>query len=99
MSQHRLNKWTNPKKAQTMAYRYLGKTAKIYPSKNMNKKYRIFDPVNKKWVNFGQIGYEDYTIHRDKTRRKSYLRRSGKIRGDWKRNKYSPNNLSRKILW
>jgi hypothetical protein len=102
MSKKNLTRWTNPSQAQKMAYRYLGKTAKIYPSKNVNKKFRICDtkyPHHGKWINFGQMGYEDYTKHHDKSRRKSYLRRSGKIRGDWKRNKYSPNNLSRNILW
>ena len=99
MSKKNLSKWTNPSKAQEMAYRYLGKTAKIYPSKNKNKKFRICDTKHNRWVNFGQMGYEDYTKHRDKPRRKSYLQRSGKIRGDWKKNKYSANNLSRNILW
>lgn len=97
----RLKKYSDPKKAQQMAYKYLGKnkTAKIYPSNNRNKKYCIYDPKLKKWVNFGQMGYEDYTRHRDKTRRKNYLTRSKHIRGNWKQNKYSANNLSRNILW
>jgi len=82
-----------------MAYRYLGKTAKLYPSTNPQKKYDIFDPKNKHWVHFGQIGYEDYTKHKNKARRKNYLTRSGRIRGDWKKNRYSANNLSRRILW
>jgi len=95
----RLYKYSNPRKAQQMAYKYLGKTAKLYPSNKKEKKYKIWDPKNNKWVNFGQLGYEDYTKHKNKTRRKSYLSRSTKIKGDWKRNKYSPNNLSIHILW
>ena len=51
------------------------------------------------WVHFGQIPYEDFTKHKNLTRRHNYLTRSGKIRGDWKKKKYSANNLSRKILW
>jgi hypothetical protein len=82
-----------------MAYKYLGKTAKLYPSKNPNKKYDICDENTKKWVHFGQLGYEDYTKHKDKNRRKNYLARSSKIKGKWKNNKYSANNLSRNILW
>lgn len=77
----------------------MGKTAKLYPSKNKHKKYMIFDPKNKKWVSFGQLGYEDYTKHKNKSRRKNYLARSRNIRGKWKKNKYSPNNLSIHILW
>ena len=82
-----------------MAYKYLGKTAKLYPASNPEKKYRIYDPKNNKWVNFGQMGYEDYTKHKDKKRRDNYLKRSGNIKGNWKNSKYSANSLSRKILW
>jgi N-acetylneuraminic acid mutarotase len=91
--------YSSPRKAQRMAYKYLGKTAKLYPASNREKKYMIYDPKNNKWINFGQMGYEDYTKHRDKTRRKNYLTRTKGMLGDWKRNRYSANNLSRHILW
>ena len=94
-----INKWSNPRQAQKMAYIYLGKTAKLYPSKNYNKKYSIYDTKNDKWINFGQIGYEDYTKHHNLKRRHNYLTRTKYIRGNWKLNKYSANNLSRHILW
>jgi hypothetical protein len=64
----------------------------------LNKKYMIQDD-KEHWVHFGQIPYEDFTKHKNLTRRKNYLTRSGRIRGDWKKHKYSANNLSRKILW
>ena len=95
----RIYNYSSPLKAQKMAYNYLGKTAKIYPANRPEKKYKIYDPKNEKWINFGQLGYEDYTKHKDKKRRKSYLTRTAKIKGDWKSNKYSANNLSRNILW
>ena len=95
----KLLKYSNPLKAQSMAYKYLGKSAKLYPARNSAKKYSIFDQKNKKWVNFGQIGYEDYTKHKDKKRRKSYLTRSRGMLGNWKKNKYSANNLSMHVLW
>jgi len=95
----KLNQYSNPRIAQHMAYKYLGKTAKLYPARNPAKKYSIFDPIHKKWVNFGQIGYEDYTKHHDKKRRHNYLTRTKSMRGNWKNNKYSANNLSREILW
>ena len=95
----KLRRFSNPEKAQKMAYRYLGKTAKLYPARNPQKKYSIYDPKNDKWMNFGQIGYEDYTKHKDKNRRKNYLTRTRSMRGDWKRNPYSANNLSREVLW
>jgi hypothetical protein len=97
----RIYLYSTPRTAQRMAYKYLGriKTAKLYPARNPAKKYMIFDPKNNKWVNFGQMGYEDYTKHHDKTRRKNYLTRTKGMLGDWKSNKYSANNLSRRILW
>jgi len=95
----KLRRFSNPERAQKMAYRYLGKTAKLYPARNPQKKYSIYDPKNDKWMNFGQIGYEDYTKHKDKNRRKNYLTRTRSMRGDWKRNPYSANNLSREVLW
>ncbi len=91
--------FSNPAKAQSRAYVYLGKTAKLHRSDKRDKKYKIFDPKNDRWVHFGQMGYQDYTRHKDKKRRASYLSRSRKIRGDWKRNPYSPNNLAIHILW
>jgi hypothetical protein len=95
----RIRMYSNPKQAQHMAYKYLGKTAKLYPARNPAKKYSICDRKNGKWVNFGQMGYEDYTKHRNKTRRHNYLTRTKFMRGDWKTNRYSANNLSRNVLW
>ena len=95
----KLYQYSTPRTAQHMAYKYLGKTAKLYPASNPQKKYKIFDPNNNKWVNFGQIGYEDYTKHHDKKRRKNYLTRTKSMRGNWRNNRYSANNLSRNILW
>ena len=92
-------KYSSPIQAQKMATKYLGKTAKLYPANNPVKKYRICDPVSKKWINFGQLGYEDYTRHKNKTRRHNYLTRSAGMSGNWKKNKFSANNLSRRVLW
>jgi len=91
-------KYSNPKKSQKLAFKYFGKNAVIYRSTRKNKKYMIKDQDNH-WVHFGQIPYEDFTKHKNITRRKNYLTRSGKIKGNWKSHKYSANNLARKILW
>lgn len=93
-----LYKFSNPIQAQHQAHKYLGKKAILYRSTNKHKKYTILDSDGK-IVHFGQMGYEDFTKHLDKQRRKNYLTRSANISGDWKENKYSPNNLSREILW
>jgi hypothetical protein len=70
---------------------------KIKPSKAKGKKWAYESPNG--IVNFGAKGMEDYTVHRDLKRRESYDKRSKNIKGDWKNNKFSPNNLSRRILW
>lgn len=91
-------KYSNPTQVYRLASRYLGKTAKIGLSTKRDKKYMVTTPEGR-IVHFGQMGYEDYTKHKNKTRRKNYLTRSGKIRGDWAADKYSANNLARKLLW
>jgi len=95
----RIYLYSTPRTAQAKAYKYLGRTAKLYPGTKADKKYSIFDKKNNRWVNFGQMGYEDYTKHHDENRRKNYLNRSGLIKGDWSSNRYSANNLARHILW
>ena len=54
-----------------------------------------------KWVHFGSFNppMEDYTKHEDEYRRINYLVRSSNIKGNWKNDIYSPNNLSINILW
>ena len=56
-----LLRYSNPYKAQKMAYKYYGKTAKLYPASKKCKKYCIIKPSTNNCVNFGQLGYEDYT--------------------------------------
>ena len=77
---------------------YLGNDAIILPSTRKNKKFMIMNPENK-YVHFGDKRYEDFTQHKNKDRQQNYLKRSSNIKGNWKNNKYSPNNLSMNILW
>lgn len=72
--------------------------AEIYLSTAKNKKFAVITPEGKV-VNFGQKGYDDYTKHQDEQRRQNYLNRAMKIRGDWRSDKYSPNNLAINVLW
>ena len=90
--------YSNPIKAQAKAFKYLGKKSVLYKSQNVNKKYSIIDPSGKT-IHFGQLGYEDLTKHNDKLRKKNYLTRTAGMKGNWKNNPYSANNLSRNILW
>jgi hypothetical protein len=62
-------------------------------------------------VPFGNINYNDYiqysylesegkmTAREVDDHRRRYLARATKIKGDWRRNKISPNNLAIHILW
>ena len=79
---------------------YLGNDVIILPSTRKNKKFMIMNP-NNKYVHFGDKRYEDFTQHKNKDRQQNYLKRSSNIniKGNWKNNKYSPNNLSMNILW
>ena len=71
----------------------------VYRSYKPAKKYMIYDKNNEKWVHFGQMGYEDFTHHKDDRRRLNYLSRTANMRGNWRDNPYSANNLSRILLW
>ena len=56
-------------------------------------------------VKFGSIKNNDYIIYKQhfasiaEKKRKQYLARATKIRGDWAKDKYSPNSLAINILW
>jgi len=54
-------------------------------------------------VHFGQKGYQDFTQHKDKARRKNYLTRSAGIRNKsgqlTKDDPFSPNYWARRKLW
>lgn len=92
-------KWSNPYKVAEMAKKYLGDMSVVFRSTKPKKKYMIFDPINQKWIFFGEIGFEDFTKHQDPKRRENYLARTANMKGNWKNNRYSANNLSRNILW
>ena len=71
-------------------------------STNKNKKMMVLTPKGK-IIHFGQIGYEDFTQHKDKKRKENYCKRSAGIKDKQgnltKNNKESANYYSRKFLW
>jgi len=89
---------SNPDIVQRKAFEKYGQGAIITKSKAKDKKYSIKNSSGK-LINFGNINYEDFTKHSDQVRREKYLKRSSGIHGNWKDNPYSPNNLSRYLLW
>ncbi len=88
---------SNPRIVQRKAKELYGKDMILYRSNAKNKKYTIITPEGHK-VNFGS-NMQDFTKHNDEQRRQNYLKRSAGIKGNWKENKYSPNTLSRSLLW
>lgn len=96
---HPIYQVSDPIKAQQQAFKYLGYLGMLYISKRKNKKYVVYDPFKKKYIHFGDINYMDYLKHQDPYRQYLYKKRASKIKGNWKNNKYSPNNLSLNILW
>jgi len=96
---HLIRKFSNPEEVLKKAKMHFGNDVRIYLSNKQDKKYMVVNPLTKKYVHFGEMGYEDFTKHKDETRRNNYLSRAKSIRGNWRSNKYSPNNLSINILW
>ena len=91
-------KWSNPAQVKKNANKYFSENVPIYLSSRKDKKYMLQDPDGK-WIHFGAFGMEDFTRHKDEKRRQNYLSRTAGIKGNWKENKYSANNLSRSLLW
>jgi hypothetical protein len=103
-SDHLIETVSNTKKVMFNLIKYCNKYNLIQPdihiSTNSNKKYMILNPYNNfKPVHFGSIDHEDFTKHNDEQRKINYLKRASKIKGDWKNNPFSPNNLSMNLLW
>ena len=85
-------------------------SAKIDFALDNDHKLSIVSPVGKV-VRFGKANYNDYILWTwletsgevlegtATERRRLYHARFSKIKGDWKNDPYSPNNLSLHLLW
>ena len=94
-------KYSDPIQAQKTLNKYLGKDKILYKSTRPNKKSMVYDDYDDKYIHFGSMKppYEDYLKHQNKKRQSNYLARASNIKGNWKDNLYSSNNLSINILW
>lgn len=79
---------------------------KPYKSSNPKKKGMVYVKGSgdaKRLIHFGLKSMKDFTQHKDRDRRKSYLARSGGIRNKsgqlTANNKNSANYWARKVLW
>jgi len=71
------NKFSNPKEVFKKLQRLynIDSNLEFNISTRKNKKYMVKgDFTNNKYVHFGEMGYEDYTFHKDKTRQINFLK-------------------------
>lgn len=88
--------YSNPKTVQSNANNIYGNDTIIYRSSKPDKKYMVLNPETKKFIHFGQMGFEDFTKHNDKEKQKRFLKRNYK----WENNSpYSASHLSYHLLW
>ena len=91
-----LTDFSTPSIVYGKANHYFGNDVEIKPSTRKDKKYMLLNPQTDKWVHFGQMGYQDYTKHKDEKRRDAFRRRNHK----WKdTDPYTPSYLSYWLLW
>ena len=96
---NQIYQYSNPQIVYEKAKIYLGDDVILSLSDKPKKKYMVYNPNTNKWVYFGQMGFSDFTKHQDIERRNRYLSRATKIKGNWRDNLYSPNNLAIHLLW
>ena len=98
-----LLKISDPTEVKRRFEKYRGTSkAEISVSPRIDKKYMIrvaaADGQRGRIVHIGST-MADFTKHADEAKRRSYLARSAGIKGDWRDDKWSPNNLARALLW
>jgi len=88
-----IEKYSNPHVVQRKAKKY---DIDVVYSPRKNKKYRIVNPETNKYVDFGQMGFVDATLHKDQVRINRFRSRNHK----WYNSpKYSAAWLSANLLW
>lgn len=85
--------YSNPKIVQRRAKLY---NLDVVYSPKKNKKYRIYDPVNDKYVDFGFFGMEDWTRHQNSKRLENFRKRNYRW---YDSPKYSASWASAHLLW
>ena len=97
---------SNPEMVYKRAKKLYGDNIIIKESTRKDKKYMLLDNNTGKYVHFGSINHLDYTKYLGlygldvaNNHKERYLKRALNIKGNWKLNRYSPNNLSIHLLW
>jgi hypothetical protein len=85
----KLSDYSDYESVSIRAKNYYGKNVILKKSTRRMKKYMIFDPYNKKFVHFGQMGYLDFSKYKQlydikiaNEHRSRYLKRALKIKGN-----------------
>ena len=90
-----IKEFSNPSEVFKNARDIFGDDVEIKLSDKPDKKYMLKNPKGK-WIYFGQMGYEDYTKHKDKDRRDLFLKRNKK----WaNKPHFTPAYLAYHLLW
>ena len=87
-----LLKFSDPSEVERLAKHFNLNTVQL--SSKKDKKYMVFD--GQKMIHFGQMGYEDYTKHKDEKRLSNFRKRNHR----WaSASVYSAAWLSYYLLW
>jgi hypothetical protein len=90
-----INLYSNPQEVLRKTHKYFGRNTELYLSTRKNKKYMIQNKDGK-FIHFGLYPYQDFTKHKDKTRRDNFIKRNAK----WANaDKYTPAYMSYYLLW
>lgn len=88
--------YTNKHIVRAKARELFGDDVVVKRSTRASKKYMIYNPAEDKWIHFGQMGYEDFTKHKDEKKKKAFQARNARwAKGD----KWSAGYLSYHLLW
>ena len=101
------NKWTvNELLSLQREYELLGWSIDQIAEKHQRTPNAIMHKLDYEGVKFGKSDYMDYILYWlsegeevAKKHRLNYLKRTANMRGDWKKDKMSANNLARVIIW
>lgn len=96
-NKYNINDVSNPEVVLKQLHLNYGKSKDLELSTRKYKKYMVKN--NNKYIHFGDIRFEDFTKHKNKERQQDYLKRASNIKGNWKKDIYSPNMLSIVLLW
>lgn len=96
MKEQQVQQFSDPDQVRINLKKHFPSSFKLFYSTRKNKKYMVYDEPNDKYIHFGEMGYEDYTKHKDEERRQAFKQRNKK----WSKQKQlTPGWLAYNLLW